>query len=211
MENDNIYRPPQAEMEAPAPLAVAAQGEREKEPAPFFQTSLLKVALLSVATLGLYQLFWFYRQWERCRENGEDVSPLARSIFSVLFAYLLFESVNDEIRQRADLEIARRGPADLPASPDVPIAPLQAGLLAFLYFALNVVRRIPGVPNLWIGVLLLTWVPLVIAQKKMNELHAKLGYDPAEGSAFTAGSIAALVVGGLFWILVMIGIYGVKR
>ena len=93
MELEDIYRPPQADMESPPSEAVDAP----LEPAPFFQTSPFKVAVLFTATFGLYQLLWFYRQWDRRQDHGEDVRPLARTIFAVLFAYSLFQGVNDEI------------------------------------------------------------------------------------------------------------------
>ena len=194
-------------MAAPPPLAVAAQQQRP----PFFQTSLLKIGVLTVATLGLYQLSWIYRQWARRKEHGEDVIPLLRTIFFVLYAYSLFKSVNEEIDLRADLELAQHG-----SITGDRIEHLRPGLLTALYLGSSVTARfatgqgLGGILNALLASvpLLLTTIPLVFVQKKINELHAKLGYDPSAGTAFTGGSTAALVLGALFWILVVIGLFG---
>jgi hypothetical protein len=207
MNMEDIYRPPQADMEAPAPQALAGPAET----APFFQTSLLKITLLSILSFGLYQLTWIYRQWDRRQDHGEDVSPIGRTFFTHIYVYFLFKSVNEEIDLRADLEIARRGPSDPPPSQGHRVAHLPAGLLAVIYIGLSltasIAGRMAGAPRLALASALLTWIPLAIVQKKINEFHATLGYDPKEGTAFTAGSIAALVLGGLWWLLVLLGLF----
>jgi hypothetical protein len=206
MNVDDIYRPPQADMEAPAPQALGEPAAL----APFFQTSLLKIALLSIATFGLYQLTWFYRQWDRRQDHGEDVTPLARTLFIVFFVYGLFKSVNEEIDLRADLEVAQRETSEAPPAPGLRIAHIPAGLLAVLFIGLSLTTsfasQIAGAPKVALLSALLTWIPLAIVQKKINKFHAELGYDPKEGSAFTAGSIIALVIGGLWWLLIVIGL-----
>jgi Domain of unknown function (DUF4234) len=204
MNVEDIYRPPQADMEAPAPRAA-----EPAKLAPFFQTSLLKIALLSVVTFGLYQLTWFYRQWDRRRDHGEDVSPLGRTLFIVFFVYGLFKSVNEEIDLRADLEAVQRETSEAPPAPGPRIAHLPAGPLALIFILLNlsvsIGNRIAGAPKVALASTLLTWIPLLVVQKKINELHAALGSDPKEGTAFTAGSIVALVIGGLWWLLILFG------
>ena len=194
MEVADPYRSPQAVMDGPPPLPAALQA-----PSPFFQTSPQKVAVLSVATLGLYQLFWFHKQWYRRKAHGEDVIPILRTIFAVLFAYSLFQTVNREFERR------------LP--PDQPLAsslsePLNAGGLALGFFVLSILYRI--LPGLLAMAGLFSVVPLVIVQKKMNELHAEMGFDPNAGTGYGAGAIVALVIGGLFWLLALIGLFGGK-
>lgn len=189
MEAEDIYRPPQADMDIPPPLPVASQAQP-----PFFQTSPLKVALLSIATWGLYQLYWFHKQWYRRKAHGEDVIPILRAIFAVLFAYSLFQTVNRESE--------RRQPQGLPLGGTL-AEPLNAGALALGFFVLTMLYRLPGLVGM-VG--LLSFLPLMAVQKQMNELHAQMGLDPKAGTAFTAGTITALVIGGLFWVLVLIGL-----
>jgi hypothetical protein len=189
MQPEEIYRPPQADLDAPA----FASTQLKALP-PFFQTSPQKVALLSLATLGLYHLYWFYKQWDRRKAHDEDVIPVLRSIFGVLFAYSLFQSVNREIERNAEPGVSFAGLA---------LEPLNAGGLALGYFFLNMLWRFTDLLSL-AG--LFAFFPLVMAQKRINQLHAELGYDPAEGSSYSAGTIATLVVGGLFWLLIIVGL-----
>jgi len=205
MNVDDIYRPPQADMAAPVPQALG----KSAETAPFFQTSLLKIAVLSAATFGLYELTWLYRQWDHRKDQGEDLSPLGRTFFAVFFVYGLFKSVNEEIDLHADLEAAQRDPGSPPASGKL-IPHLQAGPLALLFIGLSLVSsvasQVASAPLLAAASTLLSWVPLVIVQKKINELLASLGYDPRDGTAFTAGSIVALILGAVWWLLIVIGL-----
>jgi hypothetical protein len=200
MELDDIYRPPQVDMTArPAQAAAAPSGL-----APFFETSVLKVVLLTIFSFGMYALVWLYRNWDRRRDHGEDVLPLARSwFFGIFFVYPLFQRVNDEIELEAELVKARRGPADPPAQAELSRLPVAVLALFFVAAALLALPRIPGLALLSSP---LQAVPLALVQKKMNELHASLGYDPAEGSSFTGGAIAVLVIGGLFWLLNLLGL-----
>jgi hypothetical protein len=188
MELEDIYRPPGADLGQQAP------GQATLLP-PFFQTSPLKVGLLSVATFGLYQLSWFYRHWKRRKEHGEDVTPFLRAIFAVWFMYSLCQSVNQELERRA-------GPG--PSFGGMAHEALNAGGLAFGFFGLNMLWRISG-PVSFLGIL--SFLPLVAVQRRINQLHAEMGLDPNEGSAFSPGTFFALVAGGLLWFLVGMAIF----
>ena len=67
----------------------------------FFDVSVLKLVVMSTVTLTFYQIFWFYRNWKLAKERGDDVIPILRAIFGVLFAYALFKEVRDTGRERA--------------------------------------------------------------------------------------------------------------
>jgi hypothetical protein len=194
MQPEEFYRPPQADLEIYTPQPTQTQAQTL---APFFQTPPWKMALLSVMSLGLYQLFWFHSHWTRRKTHGEKVSPLARSIFGAFFAYSLFDGVNRQIQQSA--------PPGLPLSAGAPLQPLSAGLLALGYFALSLLWRLPENLGLFAG--LLSILPLIAAQRRINELHAALGYDPQEGSRLSGGDVAVLVLGGIFWLLILASLF----
>ena len=190
MQLEDIYRPPQADLETPA----ASAQLQAQALAPFFQTSPQKVALLTIATLGFYQLYWFYKQWQHRKDRGEDVNPILRTIFAVWFAHSLFQSVNREVENRSEPGVSFGGLA---------AEPLNASSLAVGFFVLNLLWRLPDLLS-FLG--LFSFVPLFIAQKRINRLHAEMGIDPILGSSYTAGTILALVVGGLWWLLVAAGL-----
>lgn len=67
----------------------------------FYVVSLRKFTILFVATLGLYELYWFYANWKGYRDQtGEDVWPVPRAIFSVFFAHSLFSRIQEKLSQR---------------------------------------------------------------------------------------------------------------
>lgn len=52
--------------------------------------------LLSFCSFGLYPVYWFYRNWRFFKELYDmDIYPVWRAVFSVLFAHVLLERIND--------------------------------------------------------------------------------------------------------------------
>ena len=63
---------------------------------PFFSVSVRKLVVMYVVTLGMYELYWFYRQWIAVRNfNQIYISPAARTVASVIFAFNLFKRILD--------------------------------------------------------------------------------------------------------------------
>jgi hypothetical protein len=89
--------------------------------APFFRVSVLKLIVLSVCTGGLYQLYWFFKNWQlesERRGGGRYVAPAVHVIFAYFLCYRLFRSV----ARLAD---------------DVGVRRMSAGLLAIAWVALH--------------------------------------------------------------------------
>lgn len=151
----------------------------------FFDVSILKLVIMSAVTLTFYQVYWFYRNWKLARERGDDVIPILRAIFGVLFAYALFKEVREKGR-----------------SAKLPLA-LSAGGLAWLYFFLQMTWRLPD--PAWLAGYA-TILPLAIVQRDVARLHLSLGLDPNINSKLTWKNIVGIVLGGLFLLLTMIGL-----
>ena len=87
-----------------------AEHSRESEPV-FFAVGKLKLAVLCICTLGLYELYWFYRNWQLvCRRSGLPGwwNPVLRSFFAIFFCYSLFKRVDREARKRSRASARRR-------------------------------------------------------------------------------------------------------
>lgn len=85
----NIYAPPAAVV-MDAPKAAAPE---------FYIVSKTKFFVLFFATLGAYQLYWFYMHWARYRRyHKTQLWPVARAIFSLFFTH----SLGGEIAQRLE-------------------------------------------------------------------------------------------------------------
>ena len=53
-----------------------------------------KFILLTVVTFGIYEIYWFYKNWNFFKEKDKlDISPFWRAVFSFFFIYSLFGRV----------------------------------------------------------------------------------------------------------------------
>ena len=58
-----------------------------------------KFALFSVASLGLYELYWSYKSWKFFKEKDNlDISPFWRTFFSGIFLWSLFNKYSDMLK-----------------------------------------------------------------------------------------------------------------
>jgi hypothetical protein len=74
----------------------ASSGRGELHP-----VGILKFVILSLATLNLYGLYWFWRCWRRHQfVDSVDISPFWRAFFAPLWLYSLFEVVNSKAKLR---------------------------------------------------------------------------------------------------------------
>lgn len=81
---DNPYAPPAA------PLTRPSSGTTE-----FYVVSVRKFWTLYVATLGFYELYWFWRNWKLLRDSRKlDIWPIPRSLFSIFFAHALNREID---------------------------------------------------------------------------------------------------------------------
>jgi hypothetical protein len=167
---------------APAALDVSAIAAT-KQPL-FFSVSALKLIVLSTCTFGLYEIYWFYRNWQLIKHHEQsDIWPAARSIFGTIFCYSLFRRV----RERALAE-------SIPAP--------SAGALAVCWIVGSLLYKLPD--PYWL-VCFLAVLLLLPVQAAMNAINAKHCPDYDRNSRFTAWNIVAIVLGGMFFLLSLYG------
>ena len=64
-----------------------------------YVTPISRLVGLNLLTLGLYSLYWFYRHWRAQKQAyGLDISPVARSVLSILYVHQLFRAIDREAR-----------------------------------------------------------------------------------------------------------------
>lgn len=62
-----------------------------QKPSAFFIVSPVKLVVLTMASLGLYTLYWNWRHWQTIRETqGLGIFPIMRALFSIFFIGMLF-------------------------------------------------------------------------------------------------------------------------
>ena len=121
--------------------------EHDLRTGAYFPVSPRKFIALSVLTGGLYEIYWFYKNWAFIRSRDESrIVPLARA----LFAPLWYPALLVDLRR------------NLPNGPLIP-----GGVLgpAAIYFLLTMSWRLPD--PLWL-VSFLSFVPLLPAVLRIN-------------------------------------------
>jgi hypothetical protein len=130
---------------------------------PTFRTVSIPVFLiLTIATLGLYHLYWFYRTWKIVGERqGQQIWPLARVLAGIVFLPRLFAAIDEAIVEAGCL-------------------PINARLLAAGYLVAAIGSR--AVPYLWVLQILIL-VRVQAAINRMNRGITGLNIDAAEIAA----------------------------
>ncbi|MEO0114379.1 MAG: hypothetical protein ABIK93_02760 [candidate division WOR-3 bacterium] len=173
--------------------------------------------LLSIVTFNFYRIYWFYRNWKHLKiHKNLKISPGWRTlglfvpIYHIVLIYDLFRNIRN---------FARQSNCKTYSSP---------GLITFGYIFLNHVSfslasqiwksKVAAVTELSVTtnfVLLIIIIIinllnvrlLAVVQKTLNNFWEKEQAGLEIRPKFTGKEIACLVIGGIFWILILIGIF----
>ncbi len=195
--NDAIYAAPTADLSMPVKDAIDEA---------FYVVSQRKLAVLFALTFGLYQVYWHYKNWTLQKERAlyadgahKSIWPVARTIFAVFFMHALFR----EVREHA-MEKGR--PLDWNAG-------LHATILVLLTLASMVadkVSRLSDETNAGDVIVLLLLAPQYFCYRAaQTRVNASCGDAAgATNDSFTIANFIWITLGVIFWILVLIGIFG---
>jgi hypothetical protein len=143
-----------------------------------------KVVVLSLCTLGLYQYYWFYRNWRMVRDQtSANIFPFWRSFFAVFFCYSLFKHI--------------RGYND-----DLPSSNMAAGPLAAVWIVLSLLWKLPD--PYWLVSLMPVFV-LVPVQRVINGINAVVAPNHEPNSRFSVWNWITVLFGGPFLVLAVYG------
>lgn len=179
---DSPYAPPKTEILEPI----------STEP-PFYVVTPGKFYLLSVLTMHLYLVYWFYRNWRNhSQHTRSDIWPVARGLFYIFFTHSLFNAADRQLRSMN--EAYEWNPKGL------------ATLFVLLWVFAAVVGSRDGIAALLVWTALVFATPLVLlpAQRALNLACG----DPTGGSNshLTAPNWAWMIVGGLLLLVAFAGI-----
>lgn len=160
------------------------------EEAPYFAVSLPKLAAMWFVTLGLYGVYWFWKQWHAVsRRDGRKRWPFVRALlFPMIYCYPLLRDIRQQAVQ-----------AGVPcyASPALlTLAYLVLGICLFseTSYALSV----------------LSFAQLLVfieAQRVANAVNQTLAPAHDPNRRFSRWNISALVLGSLLWAGLIYQIY----
>lgn len=146
--------------------------------------------LLSFFTFGLYNVYWFYRNWRFFKDlYNWDIYPFWRALFAVFFTHTLLEQIND-------LAVERGHPG------------VSSNTYATGYVVLAIVQRVldrtmPASIAL-LPVLLMPFLFLIPSVKQLNYIYEQA--NPNEyRAALSPGEMLALLLGGVVMVLAIVG------
>ena len=189
MEENSIYQTPEADVQ---------KSDISNE---FYVVSGKKFLLLYFFTLGLYTLVWFYIHWRRySRSNKKKMWPVMRAIFSIFFAHSLFKRICDAaIEKKPDLKWNHQNAATI-----------------YVLFAVagSILDRLSyksiGTPTTDIlSILTLLVTAPVIYKAQMTANVACQDEFGLSNKTMTPINILWIVLGGLIWLVALIGFYDI--
>jgi hypothetical protein len=67
-------------------------------PVAYFYTPPIRLLVLSCITMGLYQIYWFYKNWAAVKKATgiKGMYPFWRAFFTVLFCWSLFKRIRHD-------------------------------------------------------------------------------------------------------------------
>lgn len=152
---------------------------------PFFPTSPKKLIVMSLCTFGIYEIFWFYKNWKFLKEKHNlKVSPFARAVFSIFYCHSFFKIVKEYSKQHQ-------------IQSDYKPATLTAG-----FILLNILYKLPDPFGL---VSFLSFIPLLPVQKTINVLKDTLVPEAEINSKFSGWNIVGIIFGVLWWAAMILG------
>jgi len=123
----------------------------------FYPISLLKFLALSISTLGMYNAYWMYRNWQAIQIKQEvQMMPIARGIFSTFWFYPLFNQLKEDSIKRF--------------SQNKVMATFLAVIFAIVYFVISAISQSVEQYAVTIALILLPllFIPLVSYINSVN-------------------------------------------
>jgi len=184
------------------PIVQTADTEEKK--VKFFPVSEGKLMTLYIVSLGLYGVYWFYKNWQlQAPLMEKKIYPFWRAIFSIFFTHSLFRRIN---AQASGLEKKHRFNANALATFFV-AAIVISHILDNLSTHSNVLEGMMNstVIITSIALLCLSVYPMLKVQATANRINGDmLGYL---NHKYSAWNYALIVFGVFLWILIGMGIF----
>lgn len=162
----------------------------------YFAISPKRLALFSILTLGIYEIFWFYKNWEAIKKaENLKISPLGRAIFAVFYCNSLFKKV---------LESAKSHNYKNSYSPSW-LATAYILLLVVGNGSSRVESADVGLNLVWLVIAISSFIPLLAVQKAINFNNEKIKGSSDLKSWFSGGEVVLVIIGCAWFLLVLWG------
>lgn len=176
-----------------------APARAEDGSAAVYVVAPTKFMILAFSTMGMYSLYWFYKNWSlQRRAYGLNIWPAPRAIFAVFFTHQLFRAIDTQAHERGYAPGWN--------------ASGQATLYVGLAVASQITSRFSEAANVGsafvlvsLGLGLASVGPLFAAQKVANLVAGDV--EGRSNASITAGNSIVILLGLLLWATVGIGAF----
>ncbi|MEI6859545.1 MAG: hypothetical protein V5788_07170 [Shewanella sp.] len=165
----------------------------------FYTVSQKKFLILFLGTFGIYSIYWFFKHWSQYKKStNDDMWPIMRGVFSIFFTHSLFSLFEMKYQNKTGE------------------APQSINYLATVFVVISIIGNISdrlagngyGVPfTLYSSLIVL---PIACWCLYQAQSLANFSSDDVSGSSnskLTFLNYIWLVLGFIFWLLVLFGIY----
>lgn len=157
-------------------------GENLEEGTLCFSVSTKKMVVMSLLTFGIYEIYWFYRNWRAIHlQEGKKLSPFWRAFFSVFWCYSLFKRILDSAVNKG-LK-TRNSP----------------GVLTLCYIILVIITSKAPDPFDLIGIF--SFIPVICVNNAARFNNFAVDPQYQEKQKLTTGEILFVILGIIIWVL----------
>lgn len=156
-----------------------------------------RILLFSFLTFGLYQFYWFYRNWKHLKTYKKlNISPVWRTVgllvpfYGIVLVYEQFRDIRDIAQQ-------------------VGYKKLSLGWLLTGYLVSNALSFIlSGLSTIFVLLCIMAISAILMAfQKALNHLWAKEQPSLQKRNDFSRGEIIIISIGSILWLLLIAGAF----
>jgi hypothetical protein len=148
--------------------------------------SLNKFIFLSIISFGAYEIWWIYKAWRFYKQKEKlDIMPAARALFSIFFLNSLFNKI---------LEFAKEKGYNDNYSPTILFSGFLIGIIS------------GWLPDPFWLISILSFIFFIPPFKALNfAKQNSTDFIVSEQLSFSGRQIALIVIGVIFWALVLMG------
>jgi hypothetical protein len=149
--------------------------------------------LLSVITFGIYDIYWYYRNWKNLKEyKNMNFSPAWRTVglFIPILNFFLIYKAHKEYRNLIKEVGIKRD--------------IYPGLI-LLVIIISI--RLINLPDPYWLLSLISTIPLAIVQGILNELWKEVQPGYIHRTQFSARQMILIIIGGVLWFFGILGMF----
>ncbi len=162
----------------------------------FMTVSKSRFCVLLVSTAGIYQIYWFYKQWQAIKRTEQpDIWPFPRALFAIFFCYNLFTRINTATKKYDYTKTY--SPKTIAITYIVTLVATNIwGRLPYTSFDLAIFIAVLAAP------IFILWP----VQRAVNFLNQNNGSTQLEHRKYSGWEIFFIIIGSIFVALSLIGL-----